>query len=176
MIVEDGTGVAGANSYASEADFEARAEAMGVTPSSGDVEAALVFATAWIDGRYRRRFPGSRTYGREQALQWPRADAFDADGNEIADDEIPGELVAATVEVALRRLSSPDSLYPLPASASGQLKSKRVKLGSLEKAEEYVTDAGAASGAASLTVVDDLLGGILTFGANSGAMITLLRA
>lgn len=37
---------------------------------------------------------------RNQALEWPRADAVDVDGYYIPDDSIPAKIIAATVETA----------------------------------------------------------------------------
>jgi hypothetical protein len=82
------------------------------TGTDADKEAALRRATAWVDGRYAARWPGTPTYGRDQALDWPRSYAADADGNVIDATTIPAEVVAATCEAALRELVSPGSLSP----------------------------------------------------------------
>jgi hypothetical protein len=56
MVVEDGTGLANANSYASEATLDTYTDDRGITLASGDAEAALVRATAaWM----RSIAPGS---------------------------------------------------------------------------------------------------------------------
>ena len=81
-------------------------------------EAALRRATAWIDGVYRSRFPGYRNEGRDQALEWPRASASDAQGWGIANDAIPAEVQQAAAEAALREVTAPGSLAPdaIPAA------------------------------------------------------------
>ncbi len=67
VIVEDGSGVAGANSYASEEQLQAWAGARGYT-LTGDLSVLLVRAFDYIEAR-EPRFVGYRTYG---ATSWPR--------------------------------------------------------------------------------------------------------
>lgn len=117
--------VEGADAY-----HEARGnEAWTSVASSPEDEktAALIRATAFVDGRYLSRFPGVRTEGRSQDLQWPRigsdgAPVTDAEGNEIADDEVPAEIISAVYEAALREIESPGSLMP-DLDRGGKIKS-----------------------------------------------------
>lgn len=104
----------GTDSYVSAADAWTYIAAMGltVTGSMDDFDAALRRATQWIDATYRLRFPGYRTSGRDQALEWPRTNAWDAAGESIATDEIPTEIKNATAEAAVRELASAGSLSP----------------------------------------------------------------
>jgi hypothetical protein len=118
MIVEDGTGIEGAESYITVDQAIDYAAAHGLsfpdTTSDDDGEAACRRATAWVDATYRSRFPGYRTNRREQALEWPRAYAYDAmcPPNLIPSDEVPSEVIKATCEAAVRELASPGSLSP----------------------------------------------------------------
>jgi hypothetical protein len=115
LSVESGSGASDSESYASVEDAAAYASARGLTFDTADTEAceaALRRATTWLDGKYRTRYPGCRVNGRDQALEWPRMYACDAEGNEIATDEIPSEIVNATIEAAVRELASPGSLNP----------------------------------------------------------------
>jgi len=112
MVVEDGAGLATANSYVSENDFGTYCDDRGITPATGDAEAALVRATQWIDNTYRNRFPGHRVNGRVQALEWPRGYAYDAFGYAVEDNGVPAEIVQATCEAALRELTETGSLAP----------------------------------------------------------------
>lgn len=106
--------VVGTDSYISVADAQAYATRVGAAFAGTDpaLEAALVRATAWIDATYRGRFPGKRTEGRAQALEWPRKDATDAQGNDLSSEEVPAEIESATAEAAIRELASPGSLAP----------------------------------------------------------------
>lgn len=171
MIVEDGTGLPDADSYASEADFEAHAESHGLT-YTGDVETALVRATAWIDGAFRSRFPGARTNGRSQGLEWPRRNATDASGEAIADDEIPAEIVRATAAAALRELTSVGSLSP-DVTGGGAIRRERKRLGSMEKETEYAVSDGQRSPAPRFPEIDAILSGLI---GSRGATIRLMRA
>jgi hypothetical protein len=112
FTVEDGTGIEGSNSYVSESEFDAYCEDRGLTPATGDVEPALVRATTALDGHYHTQYPGYRTYGREQGLEWPRTGAYDYEGNVIGDDEIPQEIKDATCEMCIRELTEPGVMTP----------------------------------------------------------------
>lgn len=113
-------GDAGADSYATLAAAKAHWDATGFAYSDytdEQIEQALRRATRWIDGRYRRRFPGVRTNGRDQALEWPRKKAdgdaiTDRDGNDVSKTAIPREVADATAEAARREVAgvtlSPD--------------------------------------------------------------------
>lgn len=110
--------------YGAVVDADSYHTARGNAAWAGDdtaKTAALVRATDYIDGRYRWRlksgrwqsmFPGERTAGRSQPLEWPRTGATDYEGNEIADDEVPVEVEHATYEAALRELVTPGILSP----------------------------------------------------------------
>lgn len=115
IIVEDGTALPTANSYASETDGDTYTDDRGLTAwtdSTGDKEAALIRATASLDMIYRTQYPGIRLNGRLQGLEWPRSDATDFNGNTIAIDEIPQEIIYATIELAIRELAEAGSTMP----------------------------------------------------------------
>lgn len=157
-----------ADSYATVAAADAYHSDLGAAAWTGTdavKEAALRRATAWIDGRYRARFPGVRTYARAQALEWPRVGADDAEGTPIPSDEIPDEVVAATCEAALRELVSAGSLSPDVTSSDAV---KRAKAGPVEV--EFASPAvTAAMARPTLTVVEDLLGRLFRIG---GGVVT----
>lgn len=117
FTVEDGTGLAAANSYVSVADADTHHTDRGNTTwtaaSNGDKEVALVKATDYVDKRFGRRFRGYRT-SKDQGLEWPRISAFDNDDYLLADvDDIPRQLVKAVSEYALIALQI--ILLPIPA-------------------------------------------------------------
>ena len=160
VLVEDGTGVVGANSYASEDDFDQYCEDRNYTVTVGDTEAALIRGTGILDGIYRKSYPGTRAWGRDQPLQWPRMNATDAEGEEIAIDEIPQEIIDATCEIALRELASPNSVLP-DLERGGAIKS--IKAGSV--ALEYGDTASAVT---TLQIVDGILSSLLGGSARGG--------
>lgn len=168
LVVEGGLGDPSSESYVDIAAINAYAVAHGksfpITGSDGPstavavaaAEAAARRSAKWIDGTYRDRFPGARKNGRDQGLEWPRIDALDADGNAIADDIVPGEMIAAQCEAAIRELASPGSLSP-DVTPGGIKTSVRVDVISVSYAQGY----GVAGQLPVLTEIDKLLAPLL---------------
>ena len=169
FIVEDGTGVAGANAYITEDYLWAYAPFSATAPGGGDPKAAIVRATAWIEARYGYRFPGTRKYGREQGLSFPRYNAVDRDGYAIDDDMVPGEVQRAVAEAALREIASAGSLMPDQTDGAAV---KREKLGSMEV--EYAVADSRRAAAPVFPMIDGILAPLI--GSGSTSFITLLRA
>lgn len=177
FIVETGEGVAGANAYISEAWFEAFAEDLGYTIPSGNVEAAIVRASLWVDATYLRRFPGTRKNGRDQGLHFPAQDGYDVGGVEIPDDEVPIEVKKATAYATLRELTEADSLSPdivAVTTEGGAVKRTRKKLGPMETEIEYTEGATSGSNRPIFPVIDGVLARLLSLGGGA-ATVTLLR-
>lgn len=127
------------------------------TGTDGVKTAALTRASTWIDATYGARFPGNRTEGRNQELQWPRAGAQDIECWPIEINEIPIEIKRATFEAALRELVTPNSLSPDYVAAE---RVKRERVGPLET--EYVdTGVGVADVRPIVSIVDDILSHLL---------------
>jgi hypothetical protein len=156
FIIEDGTGVAGANAYVTVDECTAYCEThglpFGISPTLLG-EQAIIRATSSLDAMYRTRFPGTKAGGRAQTLAWPRKDAVDADGNAIALDEIPQEIKEATCELAVRELAEPVSTMP-DLERGGAI--KRLKAGSVEI--EYGANAPAVT---VFSKIDGILAGLL---------------
>ena len=135
IVLEDGTGKENANSFVSLADAKARwilqgrasdhtdsdDNSIGVTVNGTDyldaaIEAAIIRATFYISESFQ--WAGYKRWGRRtsnsrfQALAWPRYGAYDDEGLPIDNDEIPREIVWATIEVALYELENPGGLQP----------------------------------------------------------------
>lgn len=126
LVVETGAVIAGANSYLAIADADAYHSDRGNTAwssaSDSQKTAAILAATAFLDGRYRPRFKGYRTQPLTQCLEWPRV-SVDVDGYQgpkanrmtgryyLQGDIIPQRIKDAVCALALRALSgslSPD--------------------------------------------------------------------
>jgi Putative DnaT-like ssDNA binding protein len=169
IIVADGTEAvaATANSYASEDDFDTYTEDRNYTVTVGDTEAALIRASQSLDATYRKRYPGTKAYGRDQILEWPRQDATDAYDDEIAIDEIPQEIIDATCEFTLRELNSPGSTMP-DLDRGGDI--HRLKAGSVEI--EY---GAAAKVKTTFSIVDGILSGLIG-GPGSGLTAITVRS
>lgn len=156
IIVEDGTAPADANAYVSVDDCAAYCDARGLTFGTSPTtagEEAIIRATAAIDARYRGRFPGYRTNGRGQSLEWPRTGALDAEYQPIGGDEIPVEIIHATCEAAVREIAEPGSMMPDLERGGGV---KRLKAGSVEI--EYGSNATAQT---TFTLIDGILSPLL---------------
>jgi hypothetical protein len=134
FTVEDGTGVAEANSYVelafAEDYFTDRGNAAWTGADSAK-QAALIQATDYIEGRFGRRFIGEMA-STTQGLSWPRTDT------DFEETEIPVKLQRATCEYAVRALTA--ALAPDPTvDASGvSVVNTRKKLGPLEKEFQVV--------------------------------------
>ena len=127
LVKEDGTGLAGANAYASAADGDAYHAGhfyatVWTAATTANKEIALVMSTRLIDASYH--FNGFKR-GSVQALQWPREGAIDPDRRDIRlsvlenklgpyfeGDKIPKLLIDATCEMARELLIADRTLAP----------------------------------------------------------------
>ena len=130
LVVEDGTGKADATCYVSVATADAYWTDHGgpATWSGAAVpskEAALLYATQWIDGFFSWLAGPLRP---EQALDWPCSGFSDTRGRWVAAGTIPARLVAAVCEAAKVHLES----NGLNASLKRGGRLRRVKASSIE--------------------------------------------
>ena len=110
---------------------------------------------------------GIRTYGRLQALAWPRAGVVDREGYGIASNEIPTELKAAVAEIAFRELASPGTMTP---DFTASTLAKREKVGDIEV--EYAFGSMTADTIRpELTVVSDLVGQFMVSTASASSLV-----
>lgn len=155
FTVEDGTGLAAANSYASISYADDYHEGRGNTSwthssvTDAEKENALVRATDYIEKRFGTKFRGWRGSS-TQSLQWPRIDAEDNAGYLVSG--VPDKLKQAVTEYAMRSISlhelSPDPISPVPVqknlnghtrdlSATGKVSKQTEKVGPIEESTEY---------------------------------------
>lgn len=131
IIVEDGSGVANANSYVSVADARTYAEQRGVTLPVSDDEVAtqLIRAMDYLEAQ-ACLYQGCKTSS-DQALQWPRTGAYigcNQPENEIPSNVIPKSLVSAQVQLAM----AINAGFDLQPNVSPQDYVKREKVGPIE--------------------------------------------
>ena len=105
LIVEDGSIVTGAESYATVAEATAYHAARNNTAWAALTtdalrEAALRRATDYMRQAYRSRWQGYKV-NEDQALDWPRYDV-EVEGYAIDSDIVPTEIKNACAELALR--------------------------------------------------------------------------
>jgi len=103
LVVEDGTGLANANTYATLAEANTyiaaniHANATWDNLDDDDKKYLLIWATRYIDQRTTwAGLPTTTT----QALQWPRAGAYDRNGISVANNVLPLPVKDATCEMA----------------------------------------------------------------------------
>jgi len=139
FIVEDGTGLSNANSYASVADADQYHENNGnPTAWSGATAAvkqnALREGTRILDNWYRLRWKGRRL-SRDQALLWPRAYVEDEDRFAVDSDIVPIIVADVTAYMGLQIVNGDD---PLAGQDNpGAVKSESVQVGSIRKSTVY---------------------------------------
>lgn len=119
LVVETGTGSSTSESYISVADAAAYHTARGNKDAWDEIEnkeAALRLATEYMIGKFRSRWKGSRAvFG--QALDWPRMSVL-LDGELVASNVLPREVVHACAELALKTKDGPLSSDTGRATAS----------------------------------------------------------
>lgn len=158
MTVEDGTGLTLANAYISAADADTYFTDRGITEWTGTTEvkeSAIIRASQYLDGYYRKRWKGTRL-NQDQGLAWPRLDVYDEDDFPV--EEVPKQIIQATCEAALLILKGED-LNPNLERGGKVLREK------VSTAIETEYEPG-APGRNVFTIIDDLLSG-LTNGHNS---------
>ena len=158
VVVEDGSIVANANSYADETALDDYAAARGVT-ITGDQEQRLVQAMDYIENQ---AFLGSKLT-KAQTTQWPRS-GVTIDGFTVEEDEIPTELINAQLATALSIDGGNNPLSDLGRET------KREKVGDLEV--EY---ADSAREDTELRAVDTWLSKLLVGGGGNG-YVEIVRA
>jgi hypothetical protein len=177
LTVENGSNVAGADSYVSLVDFKAYADARGLAYPIDDtlIEQAIRRATGYIE-TYRGRFPGYRTYRRAQLLEWPRTGAYyyvpDAGRSQafyffgqqdygfgvqgfdtIGSNTIPPEIIKALCEAASREVNDPGTMEP-DFERGGAIQS-------LTAGSVGIVYSGAAIPGTSRQIIDGILAGLL---------------
>lgn len=163
LIIETGSGVDSANSYATTDELKAYAANRGLTlpTSSKSLETALVLA---CDKLETYRYKGSKTNA-GNALLWPRANVYLPDADEpIADDVIPARLKMAQCQLAVEAAAGTDLL---PTGDGREVKREKVDV--IET--EYATT-GSAAAVPQFTKAEALLEPLL---ANASFTVQTLR-
>lgn len=127
IVVEDGTGVADANSYVSVADARTYASNRGIVLPSDDDEVAamLIRSTDYLEAQ-ECRYQGKRTSS-SQSLAWPRTGVF-LNCDEVPSNVIPKSLIAAQVQLAM----AINAGFDLQPNVSPQDYVTREKVGPIE--------------------------------------------
>jgi hypothetical protein len=155
LIIEDGTGVPNADSWATKLQADTYAVSIGNLdwdPLDDDVkEQALRRGARYITVVYGPRFAGKKTYALDQSLPYPREGIVDNEGNAWPNDYIPPALIQAQIEAALREGVQPGVLTPVTAP---QIKTG-VTIGPISV--QYGEGKTSALGGGFVSLVDGLL-------------------
>lgn len=168
FIVEVGTGLLDANSYATT-EFADSYHAQYGNPAawSGATQAAkedaLRTATRACDERYGARWLGRRATS-FQALDWPRADVVDAAGDELGDSEIPPRLKQWVARAALLHIQGKD-LSPATLAEATISSESKTSAGGFSKS---VTYRGGKSPVTQFPALDEMLESIGYIGGGGG--------
>jgi len=140
LIIEDGTNVTGADSYATTDEFNTywsdRGKSTAVSAATGtDKDRALRKAVDYMESNYSGRWKGVRANA-TQALAFPRSGLVDSDGYPIETTEIPRHLKPAQIEFAAAIIDGID--LQKNVVAQGEIKRKRSKIDVLESETEYM--------------------------------------
>ena len=160
LVVEDGSGLAAAESFASVEDADEYCAAYGLSGWSGSRQAkkqALRRAARWLSSG-GVAWQGQRVKLRAQGLAFPRAGVVDAEDVPILSTEIPFEIVHAQIELAVYELGTPGGLTPV-VELTQRVKSE--KIGPLETVYD-VPPLTTDSARPVLTKVLDLIAGFIS--------------
>lgn len=150
LVVEDGTGLATAESYISVANADTyftnyvRGKVEWSGASDAVKERSLREATQTLDALFGTQFKGKRIDG-DQALLWPRSSVVTSDGYTLASNAVPTAIERATCELAWKHVTDAgpdtttgDTTGVIPDSEEGEnLVKEKVKVGPIEEEREY---------------------------------------
>lgn len=100
LVVEDGSVVTGANTYADETTVATFCENLGLSDfaslATADMTTAILRAMAYVESL---PFKGYKT-DYDNPLRWPRYGMSDDEGYAVEDDEIPNDLINGLCQAA----------------------------------------------------------------------------
>ena len=160
LVIEDGTGVANANSYVTVAQARDYANARGLTLPVDDlvVERQLLLAMGYLESL---RFKGLRAQPDLQLLSWPRVGVMH-DGVSYPSTSVPTPVRSAQSQLAVELAAGVKLFASTNASSASDRVTTKEKVDVLEV--EYASPAetsAAAKSVADLPAVQALLRGLL---------------
>ena len=136
LVVESGSGLVNAESYASVAEADAylaafRPSTAWTAATTDAKEQRLRQATQWLDNKFSWK---GRKYTKEQALDWPRSYVQDSEGFDLDVNVIPTDLKRATIEAAVRALAGELD----PDFTAGRISSLSESVGPISRSVSYI--------------------------------------
>lgn len=130
IIVEDGTLVAGANSFVTVDEVRQYGEDRGsvMSVNNDDISSHIILSSDYLwqlDGKFK----GSKIT-ETQGMPWPRSGVILADETEITENNIPTAIKRAQIELALYSYLGVN-IIPIRTADSPEI--KRKKVGPIEK-------------------------------------------
>ena len=165
LILEDGTVVTNANTYATADTVESYCSDRLLTMASGDTvegestedkEAAILRAMVFIESQ---DYKGVKT-DRDNPLKWPRDGVEDLDGFAVESDEIPQEVINALCRAFYEEMIDPGVLQP---NVGRDDLVKREKIDVIET--EYFEHRSPVT--TRFTVINDYLKGLIRSGSSA---------
>lgn len=163
LVLEDGSGVTGANTYALTATIDNYHSLLGNSTWTGleaDKESANLRAMRYLESLDYNGVKDEES----NPLEWPRQGAYDRNGFLIDNDVIPQGLINALCEAALVELTSPGGLRP-STSTQGQVKRQKVDVIETEYFEAF-------SQTVSYDTIDNELVGLIGGGGGNSVKLT----
>lgn len=173
FVVEDGTGLPNANSFADVAYADEYFGERGVTAWAGDdaqKQAWLIQATDYIQQVFASRFVGNKAT-LEQALAWPRIFATTRSGVDLDNDMVPVAVVRACCQYALRAMQGPLMPDPTVSAEGYNVVTTRKKIGPIEKEFRVMGSSGEPILVRSYPAADSLLTDLLRAGTGGTRVI-----
>ena len=164
LSVENGTGVDGANSFATLEQARDYAELRSVTLTASDtvLTGYLVKATAWLK---QKSYLGTKTYAGQSFLPWPRS-GLTVDEAEFPSDAVPQDIIDATCQLCVEQQNGVD-LFPTTTGPAV----KREKIGPIDT--EFAVATGGGRGGPRMPAVEALIAAWLA--QRSGFTLKTLR-
>lgn len=158
LVVEDGTGVAGANTYLSLTTANTYfTERPNASVWSGSTDAlrtqALLYACQWMEARYGGQLEGE-IVDVEQVLVWPRTSFYDGRGRLVETGTIPQVWKDGQAEAALAHLSG----------GLNEVRDRGGAIKSVQAGSVGVVYMDGASSGRSFPFVDSLVAPLLRYG------------
>lgn len=166
LTVEDGSIVAGADSYVTLAEYQAYAALYGWTLAGTDAadEVNLRIARRYLDNAYS--WKGAKVQV-DQPLAWPRYMGDYVDGFIVPSDEIPDPIKNAQMEMAYLVQNGAD---PYATITGGTVKRKKEKVDVIEEETEYFEGSGLDRD--SYPLIDQMVGAYVS-GKAGGRMFSI---
>lgn len=160
LVVEDGTGLSNAEAFADLAAYdvwllsqygESRTAAQTDAVTEGVIRRVTTFLTNGFNWK------GARVNGRSQSQAWSRTGVTDHEGNAVASDSVPVEVISAQHVLTRAELTTPGIINP---QVDFGLRVKSEKVGPI--AVQYEPGETSEEYRVVITQAEDLIRGLVT--------------